>query len=130
MLNEKKIITMSRMAMYDNGHKKKCLKIGSYYKKDYISLQVIITFIWTTLLYLVGVAAWGLWKMEEILSEFSIEYLIDLGIWIGGLYLVALIIVGIISGFIYRDKYNKALFIAKGYYRALGDLHHIYRRGK
>ncbi len=130
MLNEKKIIAMSRMAMYDSGEKKKSLKIGSYYKKDYISLQVVITLIWTTVMFLLGVAAWGVWKMEEIITEFSIEYMKELFIWFGGLYVVMIIIIGIISGFIYRDKYNKSLFIAKGYYRALNELSRIYKRGR
>ena len=41
MLNEERIILMTRMAAYEEGEGKKNVKIGNYFRSDYIAVQVL-----------------------------------------------------------------------------------------
>ncbi len=42
MLNEKRIVSMTKMAIYNQGEKKKDMNVCSFYKKDYIIYQSIL----------------------------------------------------------------------------------------
>ncbi len=59
MLDKKRIRLMVRMASYEKTNAKQDQKISSYYKKDYISLNTLITILWITIGYaiIVGLAA-------------------------------------------------------------------------
>ena len=41
MLNEERIILMTQMASYEQGEGKENVKIGNYFRSDYIALQVL-----------------------------------------------------------------------------------------
>ena len=41
MINESRVKLMTRLAVYEGGEGKKNMSIGSYFRGDYISVQVI-----------------------------------------------------------------------------------------
>ena len=41
MINEEKVILMTRASLYEEKQKKKALKISKYFRHDYISLQLL-----------------------------------------------------------------------------------------
>ena len=55
MLDKKRIRLMTKMAIYEKNNINEDLKISSYYKKDYSSLNTLITVLWITIGY--GIAA-------------------------------------------------------------------------
>ena len=42
---------MTRLALYEQNEGREDMKISAYYKKDYVSMKMIATFIWTTVGY-------------------------------------------------------------------------------
>ena len=54
MLDKKRIRLMAKMSAYEKKHAKEDLRISSYYKKDYASLNTLITVLWIT----VGMRSW------------------------------------------------------------------------
>lgn len=130
MVNEERVVKMSRMAMFEKGYKKKCLKISSYYKKDYILLQTVMTLLWGTLGYLIMLAGYLALEIEELAYELSVDLLKEMGILYGGMYCIILILLGGIAVFYYGMKYQKSLNVSREYYKSLGELSAEYRRGK
>lgn len=128
MLSENKIIKMSRMAMFDKGKKRTCLKISSYYKKDYVTLQTIMTLLWSTLGYAILAAIYVVVQAEELIYDISIDMLTEIGILLGGGYCIVLVLFTGIAIFYYTWKYQNALKVSREYYRTLKQLSTEYRR--
>ncbi len=130
MLNEERIMKMSRMAMFEKGRKKACLKISSYYKKDYITIQTIMTLLWCTLGYLIILGGVLALQLEDYLYELTAEFLQEIAVLVVGSYCVTLVIFGGIAVLYYGVKYQRALKVAREYYKALGELSAEYKREK
>ena len=56
MLDNRRIRLMSRMALYEKESAKEDLKISSYYKRDYTSLNTLISIMWITVGYVMAAA--------------------------------------------------------------------------
>lgn len=128
MLNEKRVVTMAKLAMYEKGRKKEYLRISTYHRWDYISFNVIMTLIWSTIGYAVLVAIWGMANYTEILSDISIEHiqeLVTVTIWI---WIIVLLVSGVIAGIVYFEKYYQAEQETKEYYHALRLLNKMYEK--
>ena len=52
MINEQRTILMTRLASYEKGEGRKNVKIGNYFRSDYIAIQILKAVIWLLLLYL------------------------------------------------------------------------------
>ena len=46
MLSEERIILMTRMASYERGEGRENVKIGNYFRADYIALHVLKAVVW------------------------------------------------------------------------------------
>ncbi|MCI8835690.1 MAG: hypothetical protein HFH24_10000 [Ruminococcus sp.] len=122
MLDKKRIRLMTKMAIYEKNNINEDLKISSYYKKDYSSLNTLITVLWITIGYGIAAALYAVCNLEKILAELTISKLIFLGgVAVGG-YLVLLIIYVICAGSFYKARHNKAKQRVKKYYRDLARL--------
>ena len=54
MLNEERIILMTKLASYEAGEGKRNEAIGKYFRSDYIGVQVIKSIISATIAFLIG----------------------------------------------------------------------------
>ena len=48
MLDERKVKLMTKLALYEETHGKEDFKISEYYRKDYVGLHSICSFLWVT----------------------------------------------------------------------------------
>ncbi len=76
MINEKKIINMTKLQAFEDREGKKVFSVVSYFRSDYISLQLLKGFLFfTAAAFIVGVL-WGLYNMEELLNNINtMDYL-------------------------------------------------------
>lgn len=130
MVDKKKVRLMTKAAVYDKKHSEEDLKISSYYKKDYASLNTWVTLIWITVGYVLAAALVVLCCSEMILEELTIRKLLFLAAAAVGAYLVLLVIYGIGAGIFYRAKHVKAKQRMKKYYRDLSRLEKIKKKEK
>lgn len=129
MLNKERISKMSKMAMFQKGYKKECLKISSYYKKDYIAMQTIMTLLWCTIGYCILAAGYLALELESLLYTISMEIIKEMAtMFLGGYFIIIVIFAGI-AVFYYGWKYQRALKESRAYYKALGTLSAEYRKG-
>ena len=91
MLDVKRIRLMARMAQYEKNDIRKDMKISTYYKKDYASLNTLITVLWMTVGYGILAALLAVCYMDELLENLTISKITFLGGAAVGGYVLMLI---------------------------------------
>ena len=69
MINEERIIMMTRLALYEKKNGRKELKITKYFPGDYVALQNFWSFVCGTAAFLIMLAFWALYNIENIMME-------------------------------------------------------------
>ena len=69
MLNEDKIRLMTKAAVFEAGEGKKALAMNKYFRGDYISINLIASWISYTIAFAIGVAAWAFYHMEDLMEN-------------------------------------------------------------
>ncbi len=79
MLDRRKVELMTRLAFYEQTDGKEDFKVSEYYRKDYTSMHIICSILWTTIGYacIVGIAV--LLGIEKILGNMSNTFIMMLG---------------------------------------------------
>lgn len=122
MLDKRKIRLMSRMAMYEKHYIREDMRISSYYKKDYSSLNTLISILWVTIGYIIIAGIIALINMEVILEDLTIQKMVFLVGAVALGYIIVLIIYGFCASSFYKNKHTKAKQRVKRYYRDLTRL--------
>lgn len=69
MLNEDRIILMTRMASYEQGEGRGNVKIGNYFRSDYITVQVLKSIICAIMAFFIVFGLYMLCNYEEFLKN-------------------------------------------------------------
>ena len=128
MLNEERIRLMTKMASYGANEGKKNVSIGSYFRGDYIGLQVIKSVISGTIGFFIIFAVYLGYDLETFMTEI---YKMDLFLFCKNVVIAYLIFVGvyaIISYAVYTYRYTKAKKSLKLYYNNLKKLSYLYEK--
>lgn len=128
MLNEQRIRLMTKMASYEANEGKKNVSIGSYFRGDYIGLQVIKSVISGTIGFFIIFAVYLGYDLETFMTEI---YKMDLFLFGKNVVIAYLIFVGvyaIISYAVYTYRYTKAKKSLKLYYNNLKKLSYLYEK--
>lgn len=128
MLDKRKIRLMTRMALYEQGEGAEDMKISAYYKKDYVSMKMIATFIWTTIGYACAMLLILAWGMTGWMEELNFSLLLMLaGVVILG-YLALLIITLLVTSRVCGRKHRDARMRMKRYNHGLLQLMKMYEK--
>lgn len=122
MLDKKRIRLMVKMSAYEKKNANEDLKISSYYRKDYASLNTLITVLWITVGYVILAGLYALCNLNTLLENLTITKLLLMAAIAVGIYLILIIIYCVFAGNFYKKKYNKAKQRVKKYYRDLAQL--------
>lgn len=126
MLNEERIRLMTRMASYEENEGKKNVSIGSYFRSDYISLQVLKSVISATIAFALLCGAAILYDFEVFMQDIYKEDLLAAGKKILIYYIVFVAIYAVISYVVYSYRYNRARKSLRQYYNNLKQLSLLY----
>lgn len=122
MLDKKRIRLMSKTAMYEKHHIREDMKISSYYKKDYSSMNTVLTLLWVTVGYLIVAGVIVFLNMDSLLENLTVQKLVFIvGIAVAS-YLILLIVYGISAASHYKKRHTRAKQRVKKYYRDLNRL--------
>lgn len=113
---------MTRAAIYEKEYGEEDLKITSYYKKDYSSLNTWITLIWVTAGYILLGGIIFLCFGESLVEGLTIMRLLFLAAVALALYLALMILYGIGAGNFYSKKHIRAKQRVKKYLRDITRL--------
>lgn len=128
MISEQRVKLMTRLAAYEQKEGKKNEEIGSYFRGDYISLQILKSVISATIAFVLIVALFVLYDSELFLSDI---YKIDILEYVKKLIVYYFAFTGVyvlISYVVYAIKYRKAKKRLKVYFNNLKRLQILYQR--
>jgi hypothetical protein len=128
MLSEERIKLMTRMACYEQGEGKKNAAIGSYFRGDYIGLQVIRSVINATIAFVILFAMYIFYDLEVIMEDIYKMDLLEFGKAVVIRYLIFTLVYSLISYGVFAFKYSKARMSLKTYYNNLKKLAYLYDR--
>lgn len=128
MLNEERVILMTRMASYEAGEGRKNVEIGNYFRSDYISIQVLKSIISATIAFFICLGMYLFYDFETLMQEVYKMDLISFAKNILLLYGGFVIAYGIIAYAIFSIRYKKARKSLKRYYGNLKKLSSYYQK--
>lgn len=130
MLNEQRIILMTRLASYEKGEGRKNVKIGNYFRSDYIAIQILKSVVSATLVFGIVFAMYVLYDFEAFMQDL---YKIDLFVFARNVvtYYAAFVLgYGILTYIVGTWRYAKAKKSLKSYYHNLKKLGGMYNEQK
>ncbi len=126
MVNEERIKLMTRMAAYEKEKHKKNIKIVSFFKKDYISMQVLKSIVYTTIAFGIILGLYVLYDFEVFMKEIYQMDLFEFAKSVIIVYLIFLGIVLVVTHVAALYQYNRAWESTRVYYMNLKKLSGIY----
>ena len=127
MLNEEKVKNMTTAAAYENGPEKKNIDVSSYFRTDYIGLQLVKSAVAYTVSFLIFTAIWAMGKMEELMLMLTrAEYLQNILRTLVILYAAGLVAYEIAIYAYYSWKYEDAKQSVKAFRFHLKNIHKFY----
>lgn len=130
MLNEDRIILMTRMASYEENEGKKNVSIGSYFRGDYVGLQVIKSIICATLAFILIIVLAVSYDIGSFMQDIYKLDLLQIGKNILFAYLIMVSVYAVISYVVYFYRYNEAKKSLKRYFNNLKELSSFYEERK
>ena len=126
MLNEDRIILMTKIASYEAKEGKKYVSIANYFRSDYISLQVIKSVVYGSIAFLVAIGVFVFYDFEFFMQDVYKIDLLQFGKRIGIIYVISVGIYALISYIHAIYHYNRAKQSLKTYYNNLKKLSKYY----
>ncbi len=126
MVNEEKVILMTKLASYEAGEGKKYISIASYFRSDYISLQVLKAVIYGTIAFGIAIAVVASYKAEFFIQDIYKVDLLQLGKSIGLIYIVCIGVYALIAYILASYRYNRAKQSLRTYYNNLKKITKFY----
>lgn len=127
MLNEEKVILMTRMASYEENEGKKNMDIGNYFRADYVAVQVVKSVVCATITFGLVFALYIFYDFEEFMQDI---YKIDLAAYIQNIliyYIIVVAVYGIATYLFSTWRFFRAQKSLKSYGQNLKKLGAMYR---
>ena len=130
MLNEERVVLMTKMASYEAHEGKRCLAIGSYFRNDYIGWQVLKSIISATIAFVVVFAMYIFYDFEMYMMEIYKMDLLEFAKNVLLMYLKTVGVYALISYLVYSFRYSRAKKSLRLYYANLHKLAGMYKSGR
>lgn len=130
MLDEKRIRQMTKLAFFEKKEEKNALRIGRYFRSDYIGKELLKNFFQASIGYVLVVAVMAFYHIEWLVDEIDT---VDLQVAAGCLiasYLCFLAVYSIAVYVISTIRYQRAQKKLKGYGKELDELQRMYDEQK
>ena len=129
MLNEERVILMTKMASYEEHEGRDNMKIGKYFRSDYIAVQVLKSVLYATVAFVLIFGMFVLYDFEVFMQDIYKMDLVSFAKTLLTYYGITVVIYGAISYVIYAYRYSKARKNLKLYYHNLKKLNSLYEEG-
>lgn len=126
MLSQERIKLMTKMAAYEENEGKKYMSIGSYFRSDYMGMQVIRSVISGTLAFFLLAGLYVYYHFETMMQDIYKMDLLLLGRRVLFYYVVFIAAYSVITYVVYSFRYSRAKRSLKHYYYHLKQLAAIY----
>lgn len=129
MLSEDRVILMTKMASYEEHEGKENMKIGNYFRGDYIAVQVLKSVFCATLAFVLIFALYIFYDFEVFMQDIYKMDLVSFAKTVLMYYGITVAAYGAVSYLICTYRYAKAKKNLKLYYQNLKKLNSLYEEG-
>lgn len=126
MLNEERVILMTKLASYETNEGRKNVAIGSYFRSDYIGWQVLKSIISATIAFVVVFAMYIFYDFEIFMMDIYKMDLLEFGKSVLLTYAVVVGSYALVSYIVYAYRYSRARKSLRLYYMNLRKLASMY----
>ena len=128
MINEEKVILMTRLASYEKREGKNNMAIGKYFRGDFISLHLLKAVIVATICYFIGFGLYLLYFIEELLAKiYEIDFILFAKNAIS-IYVIFVVVYCCLSYVVFTYRFVKARKGIRRYYHNLKKLSSMSRQ--
>ena len=128
MLNEEKVILMTRLASYEKREGKGDMAIGKYFRGDFISLHLLKAVLVATICYFIGFGLYLLYFVEELMAKiYEIDFIVFAKNAIS-IYVIFVVIYCCLSYVVFTYRFVKAKKGIRRYYHNLKKLSSMSRQ--
>lgn len=128
MINEERLRPMVRMARFDKNNGKACKPMIQYARPDYVSMELLKSFISGSIAFAILCVMWGLYDTSALLGMLNGTHIKGFIIGVGIRYIIFLIVYLIATYIVYQIRYTKGRKLVKGYYKDLKNINNHYER--
>lgn len=126
MLNEERVILMTKMASYEEHEGRENMKIGNYFRSDYIAVQVLKSILCATIAFGLIFALFIFYDFEVFMQDVYQMDLVGFAKKILMYYGITVAVYSAASYVICAHRYAKARKSLKLYYQNLKKLNSLY----
>lgn len=128
MVNEERLKHMIKMAAFDAKDGKECKPMSQFARNDYVSLQLLRSFLTGTLAFCLIFAMWALYSMEKLMQEINSMDIIGFITSLAVKYLIFMVIYLIATYLVFQDKYTRGRRKVKKFYQCVKKVNKMYER--
>lgn len=128
MVNEERLQHMIRLSQFDENDGKSCKPMTQYARKDYVALQMLISFVTGTLSYVLLFGLWALQSVDELFAWINTTEIQTLVMIFVLTYLAFLVFYLGVTYIVFHVKYTEGRKKVKKYYASLKKVNQMYER--
>lgn len=128
MVNEERLRHMIKLSQFDANDGKQCKPMTQYARKDYVSLQALISFVTGTISYGLLFGLWALHSIDGLLEKINKMEIREMVISLVLSYLVFMVVYLGATYIIFNVKYTDGRRKVKKYYASLKKVNQMYER--
>ena len=128
MIHEERLKPMIKMAMFDKNDGKACKPMIQYARTDYVSMQLLSSFITGTIAFGLLCVMWVLYDTQEWMQMLNGAYILDLLKNVAAKYGIFMLIYLAVTYIVYQIRYSYGRKRVKAYYKNLKEMNQIYER--
>lgn len=128
MVNEERLRHMIKISRFDTFDGKECRPMTQYARKDYISLQLLRSFVTGTICFGLLLGLWGVYSMQTLMEQINSLDIRGFLTTLLTLYVVFILSYLIATYIVFYVKYTTGRRKVKRYYGSLKKVNQMYER--
>lgn len=126
MISKERVKHMTKLAAFEEREGKKYYKMTQYFRRDYVGLELMKSFLSGTIAFIIFFVVWALCGMEALMEDINDMDLVAFGTEILIEYLVFITIYLLITYVVYNMRYTKGRKRIKLFYNRLKKVSRLY----
>lgn len=126
MISKERVRHMTKLAAFEEREGKKYRKMTQYFRRDYVGLELMKSFLSGTIAFVILFGAWMLCGMETLMENINNMDLIAFGTETLIQYLVFIAVYLIVTYVVYNMRYTKGRKRIKLFYNRLRKVSRLY----
>ena len=129
MLNEKRVIMMTRLASFEEGEGKTNISIGNFFRGDYLTLQILKSIVCSTISFFIVFGLYILYNFETFMQDLYKMDLIAFAQSVLKNYCITVVAYAVLTFAVGTARYVHAKKNLQRYYKNLKVLKALYQSG-